>query len=159
MRTAALLSRQQLFGRFFGICAVVTSLWLWRSVDPVALGRWLPFHTSCGAITGLPCVFCGFTRGMHFLLNGQFDRALYFNWLVFPFLGSALILIPLFAFELTQRRAVLKLDLIGNITTVRLTIVILTLAALWVIQVYLALSQHKSELLNPNGPLYSLFVR
>ena len=33
------------------------------------------------------------------------------------------------------------------------------LLALWSLQVYLAVSQHKTELLNPNGPLYALFVR
>ena len=34
-----------------------------------------------------------------------------------------------------------------------------TLLLLWFLQVYLAVSQHKAELLNPKGPLYSLVVR
>ena len=41
----------------------------------------------------------------------------------------------------------------------KLTIIGLTLFALWTLQVYLAVSQHKHELLNPRGPLYALFVR
>jgi hypothetical protein len=30
---------------------------------------------------------------------------------------------------------------------------------LWIFQIYLALSQHKVELINPHGPLYSLVCR
>jgi hypothetical protein len=30
---------------------------------------------------------------------------------------------------------------------------------LWALQVYLAVSQRKTELLNPRGPLYALFVK
>jgi hypothetical protein len=33
------------------------------------------------------------------------------------------------------------------------------LILLWAFQVYLAVSQHKSELLNPNGPLYWFVVK
>jgi len=33
------------------------------------------------------------------------------------------------------------------------------LVLLWFLQVFLAVSQHKIELLNPNGLLYSLVVR
>ena len=130
-----------------------------RWIDPVVAGRWLPFHTSCGAITGLPCIFCGMTRALHLLLNGDFGGAIYFNWLAFPFLAVAVFLITLFAVEVTKRRVIVNLSMILPVTFGRLTVIGLFLFLLWTSQAYLAVSQHKRELLNPRGPLYSLFVR
>ena len=130
-----------------------------RWIDPVVAGRWLPFRTSCGAITGLPCIFCGMTRALHSLLNADFTRAIYFNWLAFPFLAVTIFLIALFAFEVTRRRVIVNLNMILRVTFGRLTVIGLCLFLLWTSQVYLAVSQHKHELLNPRGPLYTLFVR
>src|SRR5213078_4964678 len=70
------------------ILGATAVLLILRWIDPVVAGRWLPFHTSCGAITGLPCIFCGMTRALHLLLNGDFSGAIYFNWLAVPFLGA-----------------------------------------------------------------------
>lgn len=130
-----------------------------RWIDPVVAGRWLPFRTSCGAITGLPCIFCGMTRALHSLLNADFTRAIYFNWLAFPFLAVTVFLIALFAVEVTKRRVIVNLSMILRATFGRLTVIGLCLFLLWTSQVYLAISQHKHELLNPRGPLYALFVR
>ena len=130
-----------------------------RSVDPVNLGNLVPFHTSCGAITGLPCIFCGMTRALHLLLNGDFSGAIYFNWLAIPFLAAIAFLIALFAFEMTKRRIIVSWNAVTWITERKLTIIGLTLCLLWALQVYLAVSQHKHELLNPRGPLYTLFLR
>jgi len=129
-----------------------------RWIDPVVAGRWLPFRTSCGAITGLPCIFCGMTRALHSLLNADFTRAIYFNWLAFPFLAVTVFLIALFAVEVTRRRVIVNLSMILRATFRRLTVIGLCLFLLWTSQVYLAISQHKHELLNPRGPLYALFV-
>ena len=63
-----------------------------RSVDPVSVGTWTPFPMSCGAVTGLPCIFCGMTRALHALLNGNVSGAIYFNWLVFPCLGTVVFI-------------------------------------------------------------------
>src|SRR2546423_12028625 len=71
--------------RFAFIMSALAALLLLRWIDPVVAGGWLPFHPSCGAITGLPCIFCGMTRALHLLLNGNFIGAIYFNWLAFPF--------------------------------------------------------------------------
>jgi Protein of unknown function (DUF2752) len=129
-----------------------------RWIDPVVAGRWLPFRTSCGAITGLPCIFCGMTRALHSLLNADFTRAIYFNWLAFPFLAVTVFLIALFAVEVTRRRVIVNLSMIPRATFGRLTVIGLCLFLLWTSQVYLAISQHKHELLNPRGPLYAFFV-
>ena len=134
-------------------------LMLLRWIDPVVAGRWLPFHTSCGAITGLPCIFCGMTRALHFLLNGDFSGAIYFNWLAFPILAVVIFLIALFAIELLQCRVIWRLGVVLPMTRRRLTVLGLGLLLLWTLQAYLAVSQHKHELLNSRGPLYVLFVR
>lgn len=139
-----------------GVPAVLLSL---RLVDPVELGKRLPVHTSCGAITGLPCIFCGMTRALHALLNGNFTEAIYFNWLAIPFLIVIVSIIGLFVAEMASRRIIFRWNVIAPINRSKLTIIGLTLFLLWTLQVYLAVSQHKHELLNRRGPLYSFFVR
>jgi hypothetical protein len=120
---------------------------------------WLPVRASCNAVTGLPCIFCGLTRAVHLLLNGNTARALYFNWLAFPILAAIAFLIALFLVEIALKRSILNLRLVAPITAKRVVVVGGALVALWILQVYLAVSQHKEELLNPRGPLYALFVK
>ena len=150
---------RHLVARLAFILGATAVLLILRWIDPVIAGRWLPFHTSCGAITGLPCIFCGMTRALHLLLNGDFSGAIYFNWLAFPFLGVAVLLIALFAVEVTKRRVIVNLSTILPVTFGRLTVIGLCLFLLWTSQAYLAVSHHKHELLNPRAPLYSLFMR
>jgi hypothetical protein len=126
--------------------------------DPIIVSRWLPLPTSCGAITGLPCLFCGMTRALHLVLRGDLAGALYFNWLAFPLLALVTFLVVLFAVEIMQGRRLLNLRTIAPLSGRRLTICILAAIILWSLHAYLAVSQHKRELLNPRGPLYHLFV-
>ena len=144
--------------RFAFIMSALAALLLLRWIDPVVAGSWLPFHPSCGAITGLPCIFCGMTRALHLLLNGNFVGAIYFNWLAFPFLGSVIFLIALFAIEIARRRVIWRSSVVLSMTRRRLTVFGLGVLLLWTLQAYLAISQHKYELLNSRGPLYALFV-
>lgn len=128
-------------------------------VQPGSVPSWFPFATSCGAVTGLPCIFCGTTRALQHLLHGDFARALYYNWLSYPLLVAAGALYLVHALELCSAR-----NLLAALPRLRLTRRPLgALAAgfllLWCFQVYLSVSQHKTELLNPRGPLYSLVVR
>jgi hypothetical protein len=150
---------RHLMARLAFILGALAILLILRWIDPVVVGRWLPFHTSCGAITGLPCIFCGMTRALHLLLNGDFVGAIYFNWLAFPFLAVVIFLIALFAIEVAQRRVIWRLSVVFPMTRRRLTVLGLGLLLLWTLQTYLAVSQHKHELLNSRGPLYALFVR
>jgi hypothetical protein len=145
--------------RFAFIVFASAALLLLRFIDPVVAGGWLPFHPSCGAITGLPCILCGMTRALHLLLNGDFTLTIYFNWLAFPFLGAISFLLALFALEIAKRRVIWRLSMILRMTRSRLTVFGLSLLLLWTLQTYLAVSQHKHELLNPHGPLYPVFVR
>lgn len=128
-------------------------------ISPGSLPAWFPLHTSCGAITGLPCIFCGTTRAIYHLLNGDLHRALYYNWLAVPLVAGALALIFLQLMELLLRRNLLACIPKLRLTRKSLGGLALGLVLLWSLQVYLAVSQHKTELLNPNGPLYSLVVR
>src|SRR5438309_7415742 len=100
--------------RFAFIVSASTALLLLRCIDPVLAGSWLPFQPSCGAITGLPCIFCGMTRALHLLLNGDFIGAIYFNWLAFPFLGAIIFLLPLFAIEIVKRRGFWRLCMLSR---------------------------------------------
>ena len=145
--------------RFAFIMSASAALLLLRCIDPVVAGSWLPFHPSCGAITGLPCIFCGMTRALHLLLNGDFIGAIYFNWLAFPFLGAIIFLLALFAIEIAKRRVIWKLNVVLSMTRRRLMVFGLGLLLLWTLQAYLAISQDRHELLNSHGPLYALFVR
>jgi hypothetical protein len=139
----------------------VTALFLagLHFIDPTIVSPWLPFPTSCGAITGLPCLFCGMSRALHLLLRGDLAGALYFNWLAFPFLALVTFLLVLFAVEILQGRRLLDLRAIAPLNGHRLTICMLAAVVLWSLHAYLAVSQHKRELLNPHGPLYHLFIR
>src|SRR5256886_2837558 len=83
--------------RLIFVLAATAAFFVLHFVDPVMAGSWAPVRTSCGVITGLPCIFCGMTRALHLLLNGDFGGALYFNWLAFPFLGVGARFIARFA--------------------------------------------------------------
>jgi hypothetical protein len=143
----------RLVARLAFVLGVPTVLLILRWIDPVVAGNSLPFHTSCGAITGLPCIFCGMTRALHLLLNGDFHRAMYFNWLVIPFFAVVIFFIALFVLEIAQRRVIWRLSVLLPTAPRHLTVTGLCLFLLWTSQAYLAVSHHKHELLNPSGPL------
>jgi hypothetical protein len=126
---------------------------------PATAGHWLPFAPSCGAITGLPCIFCGTTRALHCLLNGDWPRALYFNWLAFPLLGGAILFLATLLVELLLQRNFLALCPKPVMNRRSAGSLLAGLFLLWVLQVTLAVSQRKTELLNPRGPLYSLVAK
>ena len=153
------LSLQRRVHRLISVGALAASLLLIRAIDPIAAAAWLPFHPSCNSVTGLPCIFCGMTRALHFLLNGDFGRTLYFNWLAFPLIAALIGLGVFLALEIALHRKLVDLRLVAPITARHLVIILLMVAGLWTVQAYLAVSQHKLELLNPRGPLYALFVK
>ncbi len=151
------LSPRQLWLRLAAVTAMGMAALALRAIDPVTLS-WLPLRTSCGAVTGLPCIFCGITRALHHLLNGQFARALYFNWLAFVVVALALILAGNFTAEIFLRRRLFRFPSV-QFTPRFAAIAGISIFALWIFQVTLAVSMHKHELLNPSGPLYALFSK
>ncbi len=149
------LRRHEIWLRVAALFALFAGALTLRAFDPAGL----PAGASCGAALGLPCIFCGTTRALHCLLNGDLARALYFNWLAFPVAAFALLLGAKFALEIARGRRVAM-----PFSQVRFTPRIAAaagggLVALWVLQIALALHFGKQELLNPNGVLYTLFVR
>lgn len=150
-----LLRRETQF-RVFAIAAITTSAALLRAFDPVNAHPWFPL--SCGAMTGLPCIFCGTTRALHYLLNGDFSRALYFNWIAFPVAALALVVGLIAGCEVILRQRLVGLRTV-RVTPRAIALALVVLAVAWSFQVWLAVSQQKTELLNPRGPLYALFVR
>ena len=99
------------------------------------------------------------TRALHALLNGNVSGAVYFNWLAFPFLALIAFLVLVFLIELAKARIIVNWNTFAHFTPPKLTIIGLGLFLLWALQVFLAVSRHKHELLNPRGALYALFVR
>jgi hypothetical protein len=155
---ARYLSGQEALARVALSAAIALTLLGLRLIDPAKVA-WFPLHTSCGAFTGLPCIFCGTTRAMHHLLLGDFARALYFNWIAFPIAALALAVVALCVAELVAQRRLLVARLRLRVTPKTLAWSGGMLAALWILQVSLAVSLHKAELLNPDGLLYVLFVK
>lgn len=145
--------------RAFALLALVAALGTLRLVEPTSFGGVWPFATSCGAVTGLPCIFCGMTRAIHHLLSGEFSRARYFNWLAFPFLAACIVVFAIAAAELVGERRLVVYHTTFRFTPRTAACLFAALVALWSLQVYLAVAGGKAELLNPRGPLYSLLVR
>ena len=96
---------------------------------------------------------------MHHLLNGEVSRAIYFNWLALPILFSAILLMLMFSIEAALGRRVLQRRISFHLTSRQCAVIAGGLVALWLLQITLAVSFRKQELLNPSGRLYSLFVR
>jgi hypothetical protein len=96
---------------------------------------------------------------MHHLLNGNFAAALYYNWLAFPILAVALLLSALFLAELIVGKKLLTIGRPIRVSPQMLAFGFAIMLSLWSLQVYLAVSQHKTELLNPSGLLYAFFVK
>jgi hypothetical protein len=158
-RSAARLASFEKRWRTFYLALLPAALFALAFLRPGSLPRWFTFPTSCGAVTGLPCIFCGTTRAIYHLLHGDFARALYYNWLAYPLLAGALLLASTNALELLLDRNFLACLPRPRLTRVSLGALAAGFVLLWCFQVYLAVSQHKRELLNPRGPLYSLVVR
>jgi len=98
------------------------------------------------------------TRGLRYLLHGDLSRALYYNWLCLPLVCALSLLFVCNALELAfQVNLIARLPRLPS-NRIAWSSYASAFVLLWVFQVYLAVSQHKSELLNPKGPLYSLVV-
>lgn len=152
------LSRRQAIGRAIALCAILGGAILLQHFDPNALPARVRGVFSCGAASGIPCLFCGLTRALHYLLNADFARAFYFNWLAFPLLIATVALAAGWICEIIVRRPLLARMFTFRITSRRLLVGCGALICLWTMQVALAVSHHKAELLNPAGPLYPFFL-
>jgi hypothetical protein len=159
LRSGEPLSSQARRGRAIAVSAFLLVAAALRAIDPVQFGgSWL-FPTSCGALTGLPCIFCGMTRALHYLLAGNFRTALYFNWLAFPFAVVCVVAVLVMMSEIITGRRLVHFSGTLHVGPRTVAIAFTAIVALWSLQAYLAVAGHKQELLNPHGPLYAIFVR
>ncbi len=149
------LNHRQILRRAGALFILIAGGLALRVIDPTQL----PFRPSCGAMLGLPCIFCGTTRGLHHLLNGEFARALYFNWIAFPVALAGLAACVLFALEIARRRRIILAPRAIPITPRIVAAACVGLFVIWSVQVALALKFQKHELLNPRGILYAVFVK
>jgi glucan phosphoethanolaminetransferase (alkaline phosphatase superfamily) len=152
------LTRVQIVTRFAIAAALGIVLLVLRDMNPET-AWWVPLRSACGKITGLPCIFCGTTRALHLLLNGEFSPALYFNWIAFPVAAAAFAVLFIVAAELTLRRELVRQRLRFQLTGRRVALFAGGIAALWIFQVAIAVGQQKRELLDESAPLSSVFVR
>ena len=106
------------------------------------------------SLIGLPCLLCGGTRATHFLLHGDIQRALYFNWIALPALACAVGFVVVMSLELAQRRRLVPTIVPSRTQVTALAVVALSL---WAHHIYDALSSPKPELLNRDG-LYFLLA-
>ena len=141
------LSAPQKQGRLIGILLILGFLTYAFFLNPDWRSPSWAFPDFLNVI-GIPCLFCGGTRATHFILHGDFQRALYFNWIAFPAVVAAVSLVLIMSIEVGRRRVLLP--------TVRLHrsqwVVLGTMAAfLWGHHVYDALYSPKPELLNREG--------
>ncbi len=158
LSSAPSLRSGQLRARLVTIFALSAALVTLRAVNPETVS-WFPLRSSCGAVTGLPCIFCGTTRAVHYLINGDFARALYFNWLSFPVTIATLLILLVFAAETVLRRRVIQMRFSFRITPQRAALLASGITAMWLLQVAIAVGLHKRELLNPGGLLNALLLR
>lgn len=99
-------------------------------------------------VVGIPCLFCGGTRATHFILHGEFQRALYFNWIAFPALAAAVSLVLVMSLEIGRCRALLPSVRLRKSQWMTLGVLA---ALMWGHHVYDALYSPKPELLNREG--------
>lgn len=153
VRNAERLSRLARMQRAGFVATLSVGAILLRVIDPTHFA----FGVSCRAITGVPCIFCGMTRALHFLLCGDVARAVYFNWLAIPLLALVVVAAMIAILELLSAQRFVRISPI-RVTRRGIALACCSLFALWCLQVWLAIANHKTELLNSRGPLYALLV-
>lgn len=139
--------------RFLGILVITGFIVYAGFLNPEKplLGKW--GLSAFPKWTGLPCPLCGGTRATHYLLQGNLNKALYYNWLALPSLVFGLTLVATMALELLKGRVFLP-----GLRFSRKWIFpgALLFLAIWIVHVYNALHTPKPELLNTEGLYFKL---
>ncbi|MEM6883917.1 MAG: DUF2752 domain-containing protein [Verrucomicrobiota bacterium] len=111
------------------------------------------------SVVGIPCPFCGVTRGTHWLLQGDLTRAAYFNLISYLVVFGGIGMVILWSAELMTRRVIVQLNfwLLKGVRYWKWALMLVFLY--WVMHIGLAKVYQKEELLNRNAPLFpdSLF--
>lgn len=125
----------------------------------VALSARIPRPSSvaipCGfhAVTGLPCLFCGGTRAIGAVLNGQWELALYLNPIAYPAVLAALLLAALLLYEAARGAALWNWEMCFQGVGRCCTLLIVLGVFWWAWHVVSALQTPKPELVNFRNPV------
>ena len=143
----ALLSCDALWLRFGWFASVFGGIVILRSFAPSQLSAWtVPYFMRSDHRPSL-FVLWDDARDASFAQREFFCRASIHNWLAFPILGVALLLSALFLAELIVGKKLRAIRRPIRVSPQMLAFgFAIMLSPLWSLQVYLAVSQHKSEL-------------
>ncbi len=107
---------------------------------------------------GLPCPFCGITRGTHALLNGEVMRSLYLNMATVLVVAVAVLLMVMWTVEAARGRAVVSFSRWVDSMLKRWKWLLAGLFVFWMIHLSVALWLPKPELLNRDAWLFPEFL-
>ncbi|MEM6821214.1 MAG: DUF2752 domain-containing protein [Verrucomicrobiota bacterium] len=109
-------------------------------------------------VLGIPCPFCGMTRSSHWILNGEWRTAAYYNLMTFPAIIAGTTVSMMWIWEAARGRAHAGFQKLPGILTRYWPWVLALLIGFWVIHLTMALAFPKPELLNPSAPLFPDFL-
>jgi hypothetical protein len=142
--------------------------YLWRSAGILFLSSafavlffWNPEGSSIRIssdllqnVVGIPCPFCGVTRGAHLVLQGEWSRAVYYNMLSFAVIGGGVSLCLLWLLEIIRGKELYAVQRMLLVLLGKWKFLLGGLAGYWILHLYLAWSYQKWELLNPEAVLF-----
>lgn len=129
-----------------------------RWFDPAAGSGWVLSNPLTQRIFGLPCPFCGMTRGTHALLNGRWQEMLYLNPAVLAVVVPGVVVCLIWLVEAARGRALLDWKRPVDWLQRRWFLWFSVLILFWVFHLVVAVLGSKSELLSPDAPLFPSFL-
>jgi len=134
---------------FLGVTVLAFAISVLKSLFPALLG----VHCGFKALTGLPCLLCGGTRGFCALLRGDFAYALYLNPISIAVLSAAVFFAVVCAVEILCGRPLADWHAASRFLFKILPFLIALLLFLWGLHIHSALRSPKSELVDFNKPI------
>lgn len=144
----------------------------WRAVLSVAILagmavlRWggaglvgaVASHPLSQQVFGIPCPFCGMTRGTSAVLRGEWQQALYLNSASFAVIACAFLLASVWIVEACLGRRWTRFARFTSALLRRPFLLLGLLGLFWIFHLTSALRQPKPELLTPTAPLFPAFL-
>lgn len=138
-------------GVVFGLLLSLTFI---AFIRPQLTPTFLP-KMPCGlrAITGLPCPFCGGTRAIRALLNGEWWRAIYLNTMAILALFIFVGVIGILLIEAGKARRLVDWKALERTVTRFMPLLIAFVMIWWLPHLIIALRTPKPELVNLKNPI------
>jgi len=132
-------------------------IWV-RWIDPAAGSGWTLSNPLTQRIFGLPCPFCGMTRGTHAMLNGRWLEMFYLNPATLAVVLAGSFLCVVWLAEAVRGQAVWEWGKVTAWLQRRWFLWFSCLVLFWVFQVVVAVIGPKPELLSPEAPFFPSFL-